>query len=79
MWESDICEVSRSKVAKLRSIEDGYKRSSIHVVEDRSCMDTTMVEIIFLIFEGRYSQDLLPREKGADLKQGLTTRWEYGL
>jgi hypothetical protein len=42
-------------------------------------MDTTMMVIIFLIFEGRYNQELLPREKGADLKQGLTTRWKYGL
>jgi hypothetical protein len=44
-WESDICEVSGSKVIK----EDGYKRSTFNVVGDRSYMDTTMVKIIFLI------------------------------
>jgi hypothetical protein len=31
-WESDICEVKGSKVIK----EGCYKRSSIHVVGDRS-------------------------------------------
>jgi hypothetical protein len=36
--ENDICEVSGSKIAKLGSIEDGYKRSSIHVVGDKSYM-----------------------------------------
>jgi hypothetical protein len=57
MWSKLI------KVAKLRSIEDGYKSSSIHLVGDRSYMDTTMVEIIFLIPEGRYNQELIPRGK----------------
>jgi hypothetical protein len=50
-----MCEVNVSKVAKLGSIEDGYKRSSIHVVGGISYMDTTVVEVIFLIFEGRYN------------------------
>jgi hypothetical protein len=45
-----------------------------NVVGDRSHMDTTMVEIIFLISEGRYNRELILREKGVDLKQGLTTR-----
>jgi hypothetical protein len=46
-----LCELNGSKVANLGYIKDGYKRSSIHVVGDRSYMDTTMVEIIFLISE----------------------------
>jgi hypothetical protein len=64
-WECDICEVSGSKVAKLGSIsiKDGYKGSIIQVVGDRSYMNTTMVEIIFLIYEDRYNQGLLPRER----------------
>jgi hypothetical protein len=32
-WESDICEVNGSNVTRLGSIEDGYKRSTINVVE----------------------------------------------
>jgi hypothetical protein len=59
-WESDMSKVNGSKVAKLRSIEDGYKKSSIHVVSYISYMDTTMVEIIFLISEERYNQELIP-------------------
>jgi hypothetical protein len=62
-WESDICEVNGSKVAKLGSIRDGYWRSSIHVVGDRSYMDTTMVEIIVLISEDGYNQVLVPRQE----------------
>jgi hypothetical protein len=56
-WESDICEVNGFKVAKLGSmyIKDGYKRSSIHTVGDRSYMDTTIVDM-FLISEGNTSQ-----------------------
>jgi hypothetical protein len=55
-----MCEANGSKIAKLISREDG---SSIHVVRDRSYMNTTMVEIIFLISEGRYNQVLMPRDK----------------
>jgi hypothetical protein len=51
-WESDICEVKGSELTKLGSKEDWYKRSSIHVVGDRSYMDTTVVEIMFLMSEG---------------------------
>jgi hypothetical protein len=58
-----VCEVNGSKIAKLGSIEDGYNGSSIHVVGGGSYMDTTMVEIIFLISEGRYNQELIPREE----------------
>jgi hypothetical protein len=32
-WESDICEVNGLNVTRLGSIEDGYKRSTINVVE----------------------------------------------
>jgi hypothetical protein len=52
--ESDICKVNGSNVTKLGSKEDWYNRSSIHVVGERTYMDTTTVEIIFLISEGRY-------------------------
>jgi hypothetical protein len=44
-------------------------------VGDGSHMGTTMVEIIFLISEGRYNWELILRKKGVDLKQGLMTRW----
>jgi hypothetical protein len=44
-------------------MEDGYQKSSIHVVGDRSYMATTMVEIIFLISEGRCNQGVIPRDK----------------
>jgi hypothetical protein len=52
-----MSEVNGSKVVKLGSIEDGSKRSSIHVVEVRSYKDTTMMEIIFLISKGGYNQN----------------------
>jgi hypothetical protein len=32
-------------------------------VGDKSYMDTTMVEIMFLISEGRYNQELILREE----------------
>jgi hypothetical protein len=38
-------------------------RSNIHVVGDRSYLDTTMVEITFLISEGRYNQILMLGDK----------------
>jgi hypothetical protein len=37
-WESDICEPNGSNVTRLGPIEDGYKRSTIHVVRDRPYM-----------------------------------------
>jgi hypothetical protein len=58
-----MCEANGSKIAKLISREDGYHGSSIHVVRDRSYMNTTVVEIIFLIFEGIYNQVLMPGDK----------------
>jgi hypothetical protein len=61
-WESDICEVNGSKVAKLGSKEEGHKRSSIHVVGGISYMDTTMADITFLISQGRHNQELMSRE-----------------
>jgi hypothetical protein len=54
-----MCEANGSKIGKLISREE----SSIHVVGDKSYMDTTMVEIIFLISEGRYNQLLMHRDK----------------
>jgi hypothetical protein len=33
------------------------------VVGDKSYMDATMVEIIFLISEGQSNQELIPREE----------------
>jgi hypothetical protein len=47
-----MCEVNGSKVIK----GGGYKKSNIHVVGDKSYMDATIMEIIFLIFEGRSNQ-----------------------
>jgi hypothetical protein len=73
-WESDICEVKGSKVIQLGT-KEGLCKSSIHVVGDISYMDTTMVEIIFLIFEGRYNLQLILRKVGVDLKQEAITRW----
>jgi hypothetical protein len=55
-----MCEANGSKIAKLISREGGYNGSSIHVVSGRLYMDTIMVEIIFLISEGRYNQLLMP-------------------
>jgi hypothetical protein len=47
-------------------------------VGDRSYRDNTMVGIMFLIYKGRYNQELI---LGVDLRKGLTTRHnvEYGL
>jgi hypothetical protein len=54
-------EANGPKVEKLISREDGYNGCSIHVVIDRSYMNTTVVEIIFLISKDRYNQELMPR------------------
>jgi hypothetical protein len=62
-WERDICEVKGSKLTKLGSKYDWYNKSNILVVGDRSYMDTTMVEIIFLISEARCNQELISREE----------------
>jgi hypothetical protein len=47
-------------------------------VGDRSYRDTTMVEIIFLISEGRYNQVLMPGDR-SKLKKRNNHKVECGL
>jgi hypothetical protein len=54
-WAGDLCQVKGPRVAKVGTIEEGYKRSSIHVVGGRSYRDIPMVDIIFLISQDRYN------------------------
>jgi hypothetical protein len=62
-WDSDMCEVNELKATKLGFMEYWYNGSNVYVVGYRSYMEATMVEIIFLISEGRCNQELIPREK----------------
>jgi hypothetical protein len=66
-WESDICEFNGARVANLGIIYI-YKIDTIGVifmwwVIDPLYGNTTMVEIIFLIFEVIYNQVLMHGDK----------------
>jgi hypothetical protein len=56
VWNKWI-KVNQDRI-QLRLMHEEY---SMYVVGDKSYMYTTMVEIIFLIPEGRYSHVLIPR------------------